>query len=160
MKRTDYISWDEYFMGIAILSGMRSKDPNTQVGACIVSPEHRILSMGYNGMPAGCSDDEMPWDRVADDPLDTKYLYVCHAELNAILNHSGISVRGASIYVTEFPCNNCAKAIIQSGIKEVVYQSDKYADTKDVIASKRMLNMAGVKLRHMEKTDKELTLHI
>ncbi len=149
MKRQDYISWDEYFMGVSILSGMRSKDPNTQVGACIVSEDHRILSMGYNGMPTGCSDDELPWDRTADDPLDTKYLYVCHAELNAILNHAGPSLRGATIYVSLFPCSNCAKAIIQSGIREVVYQDDKYADTTDVIASKKMLNMAGVRLRQL-----------
>ena len=149
MKRQDYISWDEYFMGVSILSGMRSKDPNTQVGACIVSEDHRILSMGYNGMPTGCSDDELPWDRTADDPLDTKYLYVCHAELNAILNHAGPSQRGATIYVSLFPCSNCAKAIIQSGIREVVYQDDKYADTTDVIASKKMLNMAGVRLRQL-----------
>ena len=156
MKRTDYVSWDEYFMGVSILSGMRSKDPSTQVGACIVSEDHRILSMGYNGMPTGCSDDELPWDRTADDPLDTKYLYVCHAELNAILNHAGPSLRGATIYVSLFPCNNCAKAIIQSGIKEVVYQDDKYADTPDVIASKRMLNMAGVRLRQLPTSNRHI----
>lgn len=156
MKRTDYISWDEYFMGVSILSGMRSKDPSTQVGACIVSEDHRILSMGYNGMPTGCSDDELPWDRSADDPLDTKYLYVCHAELNAILNHAGPSLRGATIYVSLFPCNNCAKAIIQSGIKEVVYQDDKYANTPDVIASKRMLNMAGVRLRQLPPSNRHI----
>lgn len=156
MKRTDYISWDEYFMGVSILSGMRSKDPSTQVGACIVSEDHRILSMGYNGMPTGCSDDELPWDRTAEDPLDTKYLYVCHAELNAILNHAGPTLRGATIYVSLFPCNNCAKAIIQSGIREVVYQDDKYANTPDVIASKKMLNMAGVKLRHLPKSNRHI----
>ncbi len=156
MKRTDYISWDEYFMGVSILSGMRSKDPSTQVGACIVSEDHRILSMGYNGMPTGCSDDELPWDRTAEDPLDTKYLYVCHAELNAILNHAGPTLRGATIYVSLFPCNNCAKAIIQSGIREVVYQDDKYANTPDVIASKKMLNMAGVKLRQLPKSNRHI----
>ncbi|MCR5005089.1 MAG: dCMP deaminase family protein [Clostridiales bacterium] len=160
MKRTDYISWDEYFMGVSILSGMRSKDPSTQVGACIVSEDHRILSMGYNGMPTGCSDDELPWDRTADDPLDTKYLYVCHAELNAILNHAGPSLRGATIYVSLFPCNNCAKAIIQSGIREVVYQDDKYADTPDVIASKKMLNMAGVKLRQLPKSGRHIAFDL
>ena len=156
MKRTDYISWDEYFMGVSILSGMRSKDPSTQVGACIVSEDHRILSMGYNGMPTGCSDDELPWDHTAEDPLDTKYLYVCHAELNAILNHAGPTLRGATIYVSLFPCNNCAKAIIQSGIREVVYQDDKYANTPDVIASKKMLNMAGVKLRQLPKSNRHI----
>ena len=144
-KREDYLSWDEYFMGIAILSSYRSKDPNTQVGACIVNNNNRIMSMGYNGFPAGCSDDEFPWERQGDD-YDTKYPYVCHAELNAILNCRGANLEGSRIYVALFPCNECAKAIIQSGIKEVVYLSDKYADTMGTKASKRMLNAAGVKL--------------
>lgn len=160
MKRQDYITWDEYFMGLSILTGMRSKDPNTQVGACIVSPEHRILSMGYNGMPTGCSDDELPWDREADDPLNTKYLYVCHAELNAILNNGGGSIRGSSIYVSLFPCSNCAKAIIQAGIKEVVYREDKYADTTDVKASKRMLSMAGVRMRQLPLSNKHIEFEV
>ena len=160
MKRQNYISWDEYFMGVSILSGMRSKDPNTQVGACIVSQDQRILSMGYNGMPAGCSDDELPWDREGESPLDTKYLYVCHAELNAILNHAGGSLRGSKIYVSLFPCNNCAKAIIQAGIREVIYQEDKYPDSDEVIASKRMLNMAGVRLRQMKPSGKTITFSI
>ena len=116
MKRQDYISWDEYFMGIALLSAMRSKDNNSQVGACIVSPENKILSLGYNGMPIGCNDDDMPWEREGED-LDTKYMYVCHSELNAILNSPNHDLRGARMYVTLFPCNECAKAIIQSGIK-------------------------------------------
>ncbi len=132
-KRADYLSWDEYFMGIALLSAQRSKDPGTQVGACIVSEENKILTMGYNGMPIGCHDDEMPWDREGD-PLDTKYLYVCHAEFNAILNSSGRSLKNAILYATLFPCNECAKAIIQSGIKKVIYGEDKYADTDSVIA--------------------------
>ena len=127
MKRTDYINWDEYFMGIALLTAMRSKDPNSQVGACIVSPENKILSLGYNGMPIGCDDDAMPWEREGD-PLDTKYMYVCHAELNAILNSAHNNLKGARVYVTLFPCNECAKAIIQSGISEVVYYGDKYHD--------------------------------
>ena len=114
MKRTDYINWDEYFMGIALLTAMRSKDPSSQVGACIVSPENKILSLGYNGMPIGCDDDAMPWEREGD-PLDTKYMYVCHAELNAILNSAHNNLKGARVYVTLFPCNECAKAIIQSG---------------------------------------------
>ena len=160
MKRQDYITWDEYFMGLSILTGMRSKDPNTQVGACIVSPEHRILSMGYNGMPTGCSDDELPWDREADDPLNTKYLYVCHAELNAILNNGGGSIRGSSIYVSLFPCSNCAKAIIQAGIQEVVYRKDKYADTTDVKASKRMLSMAGVRMRQLPLSNKHIEFDV
>ncbi len=145
MKRTDYISWDEYFMGIALFSAQRSKDSNTQVGACIVSNENKILSVGYNGMPTGCNDDEMPWERDGKSALDTKYPFVCHAELNAILNSSTGSVKNSKIYVTLFPCNECAKAIIQSGIKEVVYMEDKYADSEEVIASKRMFDMAGVK---------------
>ncbi|MBQ9354320.1 MAG: dCMP deaminase family protein, partial [Clostridia bacterium] len=122
MKREDYLSWDEYFMGIAVLSSMRSKDPSTQVGACIVDKDNKIISMGYNGMPKCCDDDEYPWDR-SGDPLKTKYLFVCHAELNAILNCHGGSVKDAICYTTLFPCNECAKAIIQAGISEVVYLS-------------------------------------
>lgn len=155
-KRTDYISWDEYFMGVAMLSGMRSKDPNTQVGACIVSSDHKILSMGYNGLPIGCSDDEFPWCREGD-PLENKYFYTTHSELNAILNYRGGSLEGATIYVTLFPCNECAKAIIQSGIKRVVYDSDKYEKTPAIIASKRMLNTAGVELVKYQRTNREVS---
>ena len=151
MKRQNYISWDEYFMGVAMLAAQRSKDPNTQVGACIVNNNNRIMSMGYNGFPAGCSDDEFPWERQGCD-YDTKYPYVCHAELNAILNCRGANLEGSRIYVALFPCNECAKAIIQSGIKEVVYLSDKYADTMGTNASKRMLNAAGVKLTKLSIT--------
>ena len=142
MKRTDYINWDEYFMGIALLAANRSKDPSTQVGACIVSPENIIISTGYNGMPKGCSDDEFPWER---EGLETKYPYVVHAELNAILNANGRDLRGSRLYVALFPCNECAKAIIQSGVKEVVYLSDKYDGTPMNLASKRMLDAARVK---------------
>ena len=138
-KRSDYISWDEYFMGIAKMSSMRSKDPNTQVGCCIVSQENRILSVGYNGFPMGCSDDEFPWDREGEDPLQTKYLYTTHSELNAILNYTGGSLAGSKLYVSLFPCNECAKAIIQSGIKEVIYDCDKYADTPSVDVYKRQV---------------------
>ncbi len=145
MKRTDYITWDEYFMGIALFSAQRSKDPNTQVGACIVSDENKILSVGYNGMPTGVSDDDIPWEREGG-LLETKYPYVCHAELNAILN-SESNLRGSRLYVTLFPCNECAKALIQAGIKEVIYLSDKYADSDTTLASKKMLSMAGVKTR-------------
>ncbi|MBN2092338.1 dCMP deaminase family protein, partial [candidate division KSB1 bacterium] len=127
-KRTDYLSWDEYFMGVALLSAQRSKDPNTQVGACIVNQQKKIVGVGYNGFPMGCSDDEFPWEREGDF-LDTKYPYVSHAELNAILNSVGRDLSGCSLYVALFPCNECAKAIIQSGIREVVYLSDKYAET-------------------------------
>ena len=154
-KRQDYISWDEYFMGVAMLSAMRSKDPNTQVGACIVSEEHKILSMGYNGFPLGCSDDEFPWNREGED---NKYFYTTHSELNAILNYRGGSLEGATIYVTLFPCNECAKAIIQSGSREVVYDDDKYADTAMVIASKKMLRAAGVTLRRYERSGREVRL--
>lgn len=154
-KRTDYISWDEYFMGVAILSGMRSKDPNTQVGCCIVSQENKILSMGYNGLPIGCSDDDFPWEREGD-PLETKYLFTAHSELNAILNYGGGSLRGAKLYVSLFPCNECAKAIIQSGIKEVIYDSDKYAATPSTIASKRMFDAAGVKYTQYQRTGRDI----
>lgn len=143
MKRDGYLTWDEYFMGIALLSSMRSKDPSTQVGACIVDENKKILSVGYNGMPHFCSDDEFPWGK--EEGLNSKYLYVCHAELNAILNCHNGSVAGATVYTTLFPCNECAKAIIQSGIKKIVYYSDKYADTDGTRASKRMFDSAGVK---------------
>lgn len=156
-KRQDYISWDEYFMGIAMLSAMRSKDPNTQVGACIVSQEHKILSMGYNGFPTGCPDDEFTWAREGED---NKYFYSTHSELNAILNYRGGSLEGASIYVTLFPCNECAKAIIQSGIREVVYDSDKYENTPGVVASKKMLRSAGVILRRYEHSDRKVCLKL
>lgn len=156
-KRTGYISWDEYFMAVAQLAGMRSKDPSTQVGSCIVSDEHKILSMGYNGLPIGCSDDDFPWEREGR-PLMTKYPYVTHSELNAILNFRGGSLEGATIYVTLFPCNECAKAIIQSGIAEIVYLYDKYADTPATVASKKMLQSAGVKLTVFKTDKKEITL--
>ena len=158
MKRTDYINWEEYFMGIAMLAAKRSKDPNTQVGACIVSPDNIIISTGYNGMPKGCSDDEFPWDRKGENEAATKYPYVVHAELNAILNASGRDLRGSRIYVALFPCNECAKAIIQSGIKEVMYLSDKYNDTMLNLVSKRMLDAAGVKYTRMRTDLKELVL--
>ena len=141
-KREDYISWDEYFMGVAHLSGMRSKDPNTQVGACIVSKDNKILSMGYNGFPNGCTDEDFPWAREGEE-LDTKYPYVTHGELNAILNYRGGSLEGTKLYVSLFPCNECAKAIIQAGIKTVVYDSDKYLGTPGNRASKRMFDAAG-----------------
>lgn len=151
MKRTDYISWDEYFMGIAILSGKRSKDPSTQVGACIVR-DNKILSIGYNGFPIGCSDDELPWSRDGQY-LDTKYPYVVHAELNAILN-SKIDLSNSSIYVSLFPCVECAKAIIQSGIKEVVYISDKYHNLDSFKASKKLLDMANVSTKQLNLKEK------
>ena len=158
-KREDYLNWEEYFMAVAKLTAMRSKDPNTQVGACIVGTDNRILSVGYNGAPNGFDDDKFPWAREGN-PLDTKYLYVCHAERNAILNFKGSrrDLENAVIYVDLFPCNECAKEIIQSGIKEVVYLSDKYADTEGTIASKRMLEAAGVKLTQLVPERQELVL--
>lgn len=159
MKRQNYISWDEYFMGIALLSAERSKDPNTQVGACIVSNDNKILSVGYNGATKGFDDDtNMKWERIGS-PLETKYLYVCHAELNAILN-SNCDLRGSKIYVALFPCNECAKAIIQSGIKEIIYKNDKYADTDMVIASKKMLDAAEVTYRLYNPSGKNLELKL
>ena len=158
-KRQDYISWDEYFMGIAILSGMRSKDPNTQVGACIVSNDNKILSMGYNGFPQGCSDDEFPWCREGD-PLENKYFYTTHSELNAILNYRGGSLEGSKLYVTLFPCNECAKAIIQAGIKTVIYKEDKYCDSPSIRASKRMLNAAGVRYYQYETSGRVIKIQV
>ena len=145
-QRKNYLSWDEYFMGIAKLSSMRSKDPNTQVGACIVGNDNRILSIGYNGTPNGFDDSMFPWDREGT-ALETKYLFVCHAEMNAILNYRGSrkELENAKIYVDLFPCNECAKIIIQSGIKEVVYLSDKYADSENNIASRKLFDKCGVK---------------
>ena len=159
MKRQDYISWEEYFMGVAMLSAQRSKDSSTQVGACIVNRDRKILSVGYNGMPIGCSDDDMPWEREGE-LLDTKYAYVCHAELNAILNNDGRSLKGTTIYVTLFPCNECAKSIIQCGIKEIVYMEDKYAEADNYIAAKRMLDMAGVKYRQYQISGKEVEVKL
>ena len=155
-KREGYISWDEYFMGIALLSAKRSKDPNSQVGACIVNDENKIVGIGYNGFPRGCSDDNLPWAREGNF-LDVKYPYVVHAELNAILN-SNTDLRGSKIYVALFPCNECAKAIIQSGIKHIYYLSDKYKDTDGVRASKKMLDMAGVKYTQMDFDHKKIEI--
>ena len=152
LQRKDYISWDEYFMSVAGLSGMRSKDPNSQVGACIVSEDNRILSIGYNGAPNGFKDDEFPWER-SGDPLETKYFYVCHAEMNAVVNYRGGSnkdLKNAKIYVYYFPCNECAKIIIQSGIKEIIYCHDKYAKEPFMIASKKLLDVCGVKYRKLD----------
>lgn len=159
MKRTDYISWDEYFMGVAMLAARRSKDPSTQVGACIVSADNIIISTGYNGMPKGCSDDEFPWERTGAEN-ETKYPYVVHAELNAILNANGRDLRDSKLYVALFPCNECAKAIIQSGVKEVVYLSDKYKDTMGNLASKKMLDAAGVKYTRLQSRVGSITLDL
>lgn len=153
----DWISWDEYFMGVALLSSYRSKDPSTKVGACIVDQHNKIVGVGYNGFPIGCDDELLPWDREGAF-LDTKYPYVCHAELNAILN-SNFNLRDCRIYVALFPCNECAKAIIQSGIKEVIYLEDKYKNEDNVIASKKMLRMSGVKLTQLEMQRESITIN-
>lgn len=158
MKRESYISWDQYFMGVALLASMRSKDPNTQVGACIVDRENRILSTGYNGFPMGCSDDVFPWERDGGF-LETKYPFVVHAELNAILNAHGKNLVGSRIYVDLFPCHECAKAIIQAGISEIIYLYDKYAQTESTIASKKMLGAAGVVFRRAQFEDDSITLN-
>ena len=154
-KRKDVLTWDEYFMGLAHLSALRSKDPNTQVGAAIVDENHRVVSVGYNGMPKGCSDDVFPWSREGAI-LQTKYAFVVHAELNAILN-SKYPVSGCTLYVSLFPCNECAKAIIQAGIRRIVYESDKYQNTDTTIASRRMLKAAGIELVQLENT---VVLHV
>lgn len=162
-QRKGYLTWDEYFMGIAKLSAMRSKDPNTQVGACIVSSDNRILSIGYNGTPNGYDDEYFPWDRVGEK-LDTKYLYVCHGEMNAIINYRGSrkELEGAKIYVDLFPCNECAKLIIQAGIKEVIYLKEYDYDnhSDEMEASIRMFNSCGVKYRRLETDKKEITINL
>ena len=156
-KRQDYISWDEYFMGVALLSAKRSKDPSTQVGACIVNEKNKIVGAGYNGLPVGCDDDEFPWEKQGEFLL-TKYPYICHAELNAILNNIGMDLHGCEIYTALFPCNECSKAIIQSGITEVIFLSDKYAGNDIFKASKLMLDKAGVKYRKVESKILNLVL--
>lgn len=158
-ERKDYLAWDDYFMAIAKLTAKRSKDPSTQVGACIVGSDNRILSIGYNGAPNGYRDDEFPWDREGNE-LETKYFYVVHAERNAILNYRGSrkDLEHSKIYVDLFPCNECAKEIIQAGIKEVIYLSDKYADTASTIASKRLFDACGVMYRALKCKQKEITI--
>jgi len=158
-KRTNYINWDEYFMGIALLSAERSKDPYKQVGACIVNEDNKILSIGYNGFPRGCSDDVIPWDKEGDY-INTKHAYVCHAELNAILNYTGTTIKNSKIYVLEFPCNECTKAIIQSGIKEIIYMQDKSSDRDNVYVSKKMLDLAGVKYTEYQSRGMKVELEL
>ena len=146
-KRLDFLDWEEYFMGIAFLAARRSKDPVTQVGACIVNNENKIVGIGYNGLPIGCNDDIFPWSKESTNDLENKYMYVCHAEVNAILNKNSIDVNGCTMYVALFPCNECAKVIIQSRIKEVVYLSDKHADKPHTIGAKKMFQASGIKYR-------------
>lgn len=145
-----HISWDEYFMGVALLSAKRSKDPNTQVGACVVNEDKRIIGIGYNGFPTGCSDEEFPWGKTDSNRLNTKYPYVVHAEPNAILNCTS-NIKGATLYVTLFPCNECTKLIIQSGIRHIVYMSDKYRNEESAVASRRMLDAAGITYTKMQE---------
>lgn len=158
-KREDYITWGEYFMGVAKLAAQRSKDPNTQVGACIVNSDNMILSVGYNGLPAGCSDDDFPWAREGE-VYDTKYAYVCHAELNAILNSGTSDLRGSKVYVSLFPCEGCTKALIQKGVKEIIYESDKYHDMPATQAARRMLDAAGVKYTKYESSGRKIELDV
>lgn len=160
MKRQDYIEWDQYFMGLALLSAQRSKDNSTQVGACIVNDQNKIVSIGYNGMPNGCCDDDMPWEREAESPLDTKYPFVCHAELNAILNSSTRDFRDCTLYVTLFPCNECAKAVIQAGIKRVVYYDNKYADTDSTKAAVIMFDKCGIEFEEYQPIGRTLMLEV
>jgi len=157
MKRQDYLSWDEYFMSVALLSAQRSKDPNTQVGACVVNKQNKIVGVGYNGFPRGCSDDDLPWDRRGRF-LETKYPYVCHAELNAVLNSVSPNLAACRIYVGLFPCNECTKVIIQTGIEEIIYLSDKYRDTDQVRASKIMLGKSDVSYRQFKTELKKVDI--
>ena len=159
-KREDVLNWDEYFMGLAHLSAKRSKDPNTAVGAAIVDENHRVVSVGYNGFPKGCSDEEFPWERDGEDELATKYPFVTHSELNAILNYRGGSLVGAKIYVSLFPCNECAKAIIQAGIKTVVFDSDKYSTSASTRASKKMFDAAGVRYYQYQRSGRSIKITI
>ncbi|RNA16278.1 deoxycytidylate deaminase [Brachionus plicatilis] len=159
-KRQDYLDWDEYFLAVSILSSQRSKDPNTQVGACIVNEENKIVGIGYNGFPKNCSDDLLPWSRSSPNGsiLDTKYPFVCHAEMNAILNKNEANLKNCTIYVSMFPCNDCAKLIIQSGIKRVVFLCDKYAHTEPTKASKIMFKMAGIQIEQFKPKRKRIVI--
>lgn len=157
-KRHDYIQWEEYFMGMALLAAKRSKDPSTQVGACIVNDENKIVGLGYNGLPIGCDDDTFPWSKATKDPMSSKYTFVCHAEVNAILNKNGSDVKNCRLYVALFPCNECTKIIIQSGIKEVVFMSDKYHDKPHTKASKLMLDTVGIKYRQFKPNCKQIVI--
>lgn len=149
-KRTDVITWDEFFMRVAVAASLRSKDPNTRVGACIADTNHRILTVGYNGTPSGIGDDDFPWD-TSDDPLADKHSYVIHAEANAILNYRGTlkDMAAATAYVTLFPCQECAKMLVQAGVGEVVYLDDKYDGTIGNTIAKAVLDRCGIAYRQM-----------
>lgn len=157
-KRTNYIEWDEYFMAIALLAAKRSKDPSTQVGACIVNSDKKIVSVGYNGFPIGCSDDIFPWAKHTENPLDNKHMYVCHAELNAILSKNSVDVKNCTMYVVLFPCNECTKTIIQSNIRQIVYLSDKHKLKPSTIASKRMLDAVGIKYWQYKPKNRKIVI--
>lgn len=157
-KRSGYIEWGDYFMAMAFLAAKRSKDPSTQVGACIVNEDNKIVGVGYNGFPIGCSDDEFPWSKNTPDELDSKYMYVCHAEVNAVLNKLSADLKNCTLYVALFPCNECAKVIIQSRIKEIIYLSDKHSHKPESVASKRMLDAAGIKYRQYKPTCKRIVI--
>lgn len=157
-KRSDYLEWPEYFMGVAFLSAQRSKDPSTQVGACIVNQEKKIVGIGYNGMPNNCDDDKLPWGKQSENWLDRKYAYVCHAEMNAIMNKNSADVKDCIMYVALFPCNECAKLIIQSGIKEIVFFSDKNSTKPEFTASQKLLSMAGVKFRKFRPSRRKIII--
>lgn len=157
-KSRSHVSWDDYFMAVAFLTAMRSKDPATQVGACIVNQDKKIVGIGYNGMPSGCKDDELPWAKESSDPLYTKYMYVCHAELNAIMNKNSSDLKGCKIYVALFPCNECAKLVIQAGIREVIYFSDKHSHKPETIASKLLMDLSGVKYRKHNPSQQQIKL--
>ncbi|KAL3265246.1 hypothetical protein HHI36_009460 [Cryptolaemus montrouzieri] len=158
-KRTNYIKWHDYFMANAILAAKRSKDPSSQVGACIVNEDKKIVGIGYNSMPHGCSDDEFPWAKNSEDVLENKYFYVCHAELNAVLNKNSADVKNCTIYVSLFPCNECAKVIIQAGIKEVIYLSDKHSHKPETIASKKLLDAAKVKYWQYKSNQSKIVIY-
>ena len=160
IERQDYLSWDQYFMALAEICSLRSKDPNTRVGSCLVDENHKVISLGYNGMPTGCEDIKMPWGREDKEFLKTKYPFVCHAELNAILNSKGRAYKDAIIYTTLFPCNECAKAIIQSEIKKVIYKEDKYKKEDSVKAAKHMFNLAGVTYERYSLEGKKIEIDI
>lgn len=157
-KRENYLKWNDYFMAMAFLAAKRSKDPSTQVGACIVNKDKKIIGLGYNGFPTNCSDDEFPWGKNTENPIQSKYLYVVHAEVNAVLNKMASDVKNCTLFVALFPCNECAKVIIQSGIKEIFYLSDKHAHKPEVIASKRMLDAAGIKCIQYKPTCQRLII--
>lgn len=158
-KRKVYLKWEDYFMGVALISAQRSKDPLTQVGACIVNDDKRIIGVGYNGLPFGCSDDSFPWSKNTENPLNSKHMFVVHAEENAIINRFSADLKNSTIYVSLFPCNRCAQMIIQSGIKRIIYMSDKKSHTKEVAASKRMLDAAGIQYNLYQPSFKGLALN-